>query len=276
MDFALSEEQELLQDTLRDFVQKECPPARVRELFDGAGHDPELWNGLVELGVGGLALPERYGGAGLEILDLALASEVLGEGCVPGPFLGHALAGLAILWGGSEAQRERWLPRLATGNALGSVALGESAGLALSASLADVIAIGAPGGGLALVERGDTALVIEPLDGVDRSRRLGRVRAERARREPLTAAGAAERARDAGLVLLAADAFGAAWRLLRMTIEYTGQRQQFGTRLAQFQAVKHQLADAATALEPTRALWWYAAHAQDRLPDEAAGSAALA
>ena len=206
MDFALSEEQELLQDTLRGFVQKECPPARVRELFDGAGHDPRLWSGLIELGVGGLALPERYGGAGLEILELALASEVLGEGAVPGPFLGHALAGLAILWAGSDAQRERWLPRLATGTALGSVALGEPGDRwlpadgpqrrprgarrrCLSASLADVLVIGTAGGGLALVERGAAGVKLEPLDGLDRTRRIERVSLEGARAEPLDRSG---------------------------------------------------------------------------------------
>jgi alkylation response protein AidB-like acyl-CoA dehydrogenase len=80
--------------------------------------------------------------------------------------------------------------------------------------------------------------------------------------------------RDAALTLLAADAFGAAWKLLRMTLEYVGTREQFGTALAQFQGVKHQLANAATDLEPTRGLLWYAAHAVDHLPDRATHAAA--
>jgi alkylation response protein AidB-like acyl-CoA dehydrogenase len=126
MDFGLSEEQRLLQDTIRGFAAKECPIARLREVFEaGAGGDPALWKGLAEIGVGGLALPESYGGSGLEVLDLALVSEVIGESALPVSFLGHALAGLALAWGGSPAQRERWLPQLATGDVLGTIAFGE-------------------------------------------------------------------------------------------------------------------------------------------------------
>jgi alkylation response protein AidB-like acyl-CoA dehydrogenase len=81
--------------------------------------------------------------------------------------------------------------------------------------------------------------------------------------------------RDAGLVLLAADAFGCAWQLIRATISYLSAREQFGTRLVQFQAIKHQLANLAAELEPSRALWWYAAHAQDHIPAQAERAAAI-
>ena len=75
MDFGLSEEQEMLQETLRGFAEKECPTTRVRELFDaGQGHDPVLWSGLAEMGIAGLAVPEQHGGAGLDLLDVALAA----------------------------------------------------------------------------------------------------------------------------------------------------------------------------------------------------------
>lgn len=126
MNFDTSEEQELLQETIRQFLEGECPPPRVREIFDGdAGHDPALWKGMVELGLAGLAVPEEYGGAGLEILELALVTEELGFGCAPGPFFGHSLATVALAAGGSNAQKQQWLPKLATGDAVGSVALGE-------------------------------------------------------------------------------------------------------------------------------------------------------
>ena len=127
MNFDLSDEQELLQETVRQFAANECPPNRVRAIFDGEeGHDAALWKGLVELGLGGIALPDEYGGAGLERRDLALVAETLGAAATPGPFLGHALAGLAILYGGSDAQKKSWLPKLATGELLGSVALAET------------------------------------------------------------------------------------------------------------------------------------------------------
>ena len=77
MDFGLSEEQEMLQETIRGFAQNECPTTRLRELFDeGEGHDPALWSALAEMGVAGLIVPEEHGGAGMEILDLALVDVV--------------------------------------------------------------------------------------------------------------------------------------------------------------------------------------------------------
>jgi alkylation response protein AidB-like acyl-CoA dehydrogenase len=87
---------------------------------------------------------------------------------------------------------------------------------------------------------------------------------------------AAQRVRDAGLVLLAADAFGGAWRLIELTRAHVSAREQFGSPLAQFQAVKHQLANMATDIEPTRGLWWFAAHAQDHVREQAERSAAIA
>jgi alkylation response protein AidB-like acyl-CoA dehydrogenase len=299
MNFGLSEEQEVLQETVRGFVDRECPPPRLRELFDaGSGHDPALWKGMAEMGLAGLVVPEAWGGAGLELLDLALVAETLGAGCVPGPFLGHSLGCLALVLGASEAQRERWLPALASGAALASVAFAEEGerwdpedwtaaerrgrlhGSKLyvpAAELADLLVVGVRGGGLALVEKGAPGLRSQPQNGVDRTRPLARLELDGAPCDPLPADPAvAGRVRDAGLVALAADAFGVASRLVQMTVDYTRVRQQFGTPLAQFQAVKHQLANMATAVEPTRALFWYAAHAFDHLPGEAARAAAIA
>jgi alkylation response protein AidB-like acyl-CoA dehydrogenase len=299
MDFGISDEQRLLQDTIRGFAAAECPPARLRPIFEtGQGHDPALWKGLVEIGVGGLALPEEHGGSALEVLDLALAAEVIGESALPVPFLGHVLAGLAIAWGGSPAQRAMWLPRLATGDMLATIALGEpgerwqpeqwQAELASGwlsgrklfvpdGGAADLLVVGARGGELALVPRGAAGVRCTAVSGVDRTRALAALELADAEAERLPdGARVAARVRDAGLVLLAADAFGAAWRLLRMTAAYAGTREQFGTRLAQFQAVKHQLADAVTELEPMRGLLWYAAHAVDHLPERGPHAAAVA
>src|SRR5262245_6221680 len=127
MHFGLTEEQELLQQTIREFATKELPPPKLRAIFEtNTGFDAALWRGAAEVGVAGLIAPERYGGAGLSLLDLALAFEVLGEAAMPGPFLGHALAVLALVRGGSDAQRERWLPLLASGAAIGTIALAEA------------------------------------------------------------------------------------------------------------------------------------------------------
>jgi len=298
MNFDLSEEQHLLQETVKLFVEKECPPARLREIFDGdEGHDPALWKGLAEMGVAGLALPEEYGGAGLEMLDLALVAEALGYGALPGPFFNHAVGALAISLGGSPAQKERWLPALAKGEAIATCALAEegggwqpadwalACGATLSgvkchvpfASLADVVVVGVAGGGLALVEAAAGGLACEPVDVADRTRRLELLRLEEAPCELLPeGASVSEQVRDLALVLLAADAFGGASRCVEMSVEYAKIREQFGVPIAQFQAVKHQLANLALEVEPSRGLYWYAAHALDHVRDEAPRTAAIA
>jgi alkylation response protein AidB-like acyl-CoA dehydrogenase len=298
VNFDTSEEQELLQDTVRQFAERECPPQRVREIFDGeALHDPALWKGLCELGVAGLVVPEAHGGAGLELIDLALVAETLGYHGTPGPLLGHALACLALVRGGSPEQQRSWLPRLASGAALGSVALAEPGGRWLpdawqlasegglrgekrfvpAAEVADLLVVGTAGGGLALVESGAAGVSVSPYAGVDRARRVANVRFEGAACEPLPrGAEAAVRVRDAGLVLLAADAFGAASRLVDMAVEYAKMREQFGVTIGHFQALKHQLANMAVEIEPARGLFWYAAHAWDHVPADAERYAALA
>jgi len=298
MHFGLTEEQKLLQETVRSFVATECPAPRVRELFEsGTGFDPALWKGLSEMGISGLVVPEVYGGAGLELLELALVAEQLGAGVLAAPLLGHSLASLALVLAGSPAQKERWLPALASGTTHGSVALAEEGdvwepdGWSLrvdggrlrgvkrhvpGGADAELLVVGTAGGGLALVQRG-AGVRVEPEPGLDRTRPLATLHFEGASCEPLPEGAAASgRLRDAGLAVLAADAFGAAWRLVQMTVEYAKSRQQFGQPIAQFQAVKHQLADMATSIEPARGLFWYAAHAWDHLPDEAPRAAAVA
>ena len=299
MDFGLSEEQEILQRTVAQFLENECPLARVRELYDAdQPYDPGVWKGLCELGVAGLLVPEQHGGAGLGMVDLALVAETLGCAAFPGPFLGHALASVALLAGGSGAQQERWLPRLASGEALGSVALGEAGGAwepeawtptldgdAVSGSKtwlpgaagADLLVVGAAGGELVLVERDAPGVALRPVESLDRTRRLDDLVLERAPCERLPGGpAAAARVRDAGLVLLAADAFGGASRLLELSVAYAKTREQFGVTIAHFQAVKHKLADMAVEVEPARGLFWYAAYAWDALPQESARAAALA
>jgi alkylation response protein AidB-like acyl-CoA dehydrogenase len=298
MDFGLSEEQRLLQHTVEQFLAKENDATRLRARFDAEeAFDAGFWRGLSELGLAGLLIPEAHGGAGLALLDAALVAETLGRFAAPGPSLGHTLASLALVLGGSPAQQERWLPKLATGDAVGSVAFAEpDAGwqpeewhAAVASTLsavkqhvpyaarADVIVVGTAGGGLALVEREAGRLVIEPFPGVDRTRRLDTVRFEGAACDALPGGAAASaRVRDAGLVLLAADAFGGASRLVEMTVEYARTREQFGVTIGHFQALKHQLANMALEVEPARALYWYAAHAFDQAPEEAPRMAALA
>jgi alkylation response protein AidB-like acyl-CoA dehydrogenase len=297
VNFDLTEEQLMLQDTVNQAMQNECPITHLRTIFDGeSGHDAPLWKTLSELGVVGLAIPEEYGGAGLEILDLAVTAEMLGYHAAPGPFLGHALAALAIATGGSAEQKEKWLPALASGDRIGSVALAEDGGRWLPdqwqmaggeringrkefvpfAELADLLVVGLAGGELAVVEKDAAGITMEVVDGADLTRRFQHVSFASTPCESLVGASAAERVRDVGRVLLAADAFGGSRRLLEMCVEYAKTREQFGVTIGHFQALKHQLASMALDVEPNRGLYWFAAYAQDHAPEEAERIAAIA
>src|SRR5262245_56545584 len=117
MDFDLNEDQRLLHETLTRFFSKEFSLAEVRKVFESDdGASPALWEALAGFGVLGALIDESHGGMGLELLDVAVAAECLGAAGAPGPFLEHVLAGLAISLGGSDAQKERWLPGLADGS----------------------------------------------------------------------------------------------------------------------------------------------------------------
>lgn len=301
MDFGLSEEQTLLQDTIRRFVDSDCPPSRTRQIVEGdLPSDPDLWRSLTELGIPGLSIDTSHGGSGLELLDLALVAEVLGWGATPGPFLANAMGAIALS-SGDEPSRERWLPGVATGEIVLTLAIGEAGGewdpdrlqtragsgrlrgektLVPSADAADVLLVAAndeEGPGVWAVERGAPGLAIERLAGVDGTRPLCHVRLEDTPASKVVAGRTAiDRARDAGLVLIAADASGGAHRCLEMTRDYALTREQFGQPIAAFQGVKHQLANVACDLEPAVSLWWYAAHAFDHITDRAERHAALA
>jgi alkylation response protein AidB-like acyl-CoA dehydrogenase len=266
------------------------------------GYDPVLWKGLAELGLAGIHLPGEYGGSELEILDLAVVAETLGSLAAPVPFLSHSLASLAISLAGSDDQKSRWLPGLASGELLASVALAEGGGnwlpdqWTLSASAgakstisgtkeivefgeqADLFVVGLAGGHFGVVERHAEGVEVQRVEGADRTRRIARVSFDSTPIERLEEGGneAAARVRDVGLVLLAADAFGGASKLVDMSVEYAKNREQFGVTIGHFQALKHQLANMAVEIEPSRALYWYAAHALDHVPAEAERSAALA
>jgi alkylation response protein AidB-like acyl-CoA dehydrogenase len=301
MDFGLSEEQRLLQDTIRRYVETECPTTRVRTIMESAtGHDTALWQGLAELGVTGLVVPIEHGGAGLELLDAALAAEVLGWCCAPGPFLGSTMAAIALIEGADAAVQAKLLPAIASGERLVTLALGEGLGewdadrltatvaggkltgekpLVPYGDVADAIIVAARDGdgpGLWLVERGAPGLTATALKVFDMTRRVSMLGFAGTPAVKIGAGRAAiDRARDAGLVLLAADAFGGAAKCIDMTVKYSLTREQFGQPIGAFQGVKHQLADLTTDLEPTRSLWWYAAHAFDHIKDKSERHAAI-
>ena len=300
MHFGLSEEQEQLQETFRSFIAGECPPVRRRELFEaGTGCDSSIWGRMAEIGLTALLVPESFGGAELEILDLALVCEVAGAGALPSPLLEHSLACLALVDGGSAEQKQRWLPRLASGELLGTVALGETGDVwepeswaateadglldgrkayVPSAAQAGLVVVGIRGGGLAVAETEDAkGLAFQDQCGIDRARPIGQLSFEGTPCELLPGGHeTSRRVLDAGLAALAADSHGAATQLITLSAHYAKDRKQFGFPIAQFQAVKHEIARIGTDIEPTRALFWYAAHALDRQLPDASRAAAMA
>jgi len=301
MDFGLSEEQKALASTVGRYLSERCPTTRVRAVMEGdSGHDGELWQGLMDLGVGALGVPESHGGMGAEFLDLALVADELGYACAPGPFLGAAMATVALAGGDDDEAAARWLPRIASGETLATAAVGEAGGrwdegeiaavvkdgrlnctklFVPYAALADVhvvAATDADGIGVWLVERDAATVVTSELSGNDRTRRLSSVEYRGAEARCIGGREAFAKMRDAALVLIAADAYGGARRCLEMARDYALTREQFGQPIGAFQAVKHQLANLAVEIEPSLSLWWYAAHAFDRIPADASRHAALA
>ena len=294
MNFGLSEEQRILDEAVRGFLKDRAPLELLRETAaGGTGFDPDLWQGLCELGVPGLLIPAEFGGAGLGVLEAALVAEALGYAAVPAPFLAASVMGpLVFLHSGTQRQRSEWLPRIAAGEVRPAVAMTAIAGTTQTADLraeggrlsgqvqglldagaATHIIVQLRGGSAALVGREDAGVRLEAQPTLDRTRPLATVTFDGAACEMLQASndptGAASRVLAAGRVVLAADTLGAAQCMLDKAVAYARERVQFGRVIGSFQAVKHSCAEMVSMLEPCRALVWYAAHAQDAVPEEA-------
>src|SRR5581483_10631862 len=130
MNFDFSDDQKQLRDQARKFLSEKCPPKAVRAVLDGkAPYDKELWKGFAEMGFLGVAIPEEYGGAGAGHLELCVIAEEVGRALAPVPFSSTVyLAAEALLMAGSDAQKKKWLPKVASGEAIGTLALFEGKG----------------------------------------------------------------------------------------------------------------------------------------------------
>jgi alkylation response protein AidB-like acyl-CoA dehydrogenase len=130
MDFSFTEEQDMLRISARDFLTKECPKAKVREMaVDERGYDPQMWHSMAELGWMGLIFPEEYGGMGASFVDLVILMEEMGRNILPSPFFSTiALCALSLLEYGSSEQKTKFLPQIAKGEAIWTFALAESSG----------------------------------------------------------------------------------------------------------------------------------------------------
>ncbi|MGE0418544.1 MAG: acyl-CoA dehydrogenase family protein [Acetobacteraceae bacterium] len=294
MEFALSLEQRQFDDSLRAFLKDRIPMERLRALAeDASGYDEDLWHGTLELGLQGLLVPERFGGAGLGILDAVVAAEALGHAAAPIPFTGSiVMASLAFMHSATEAQQDEFLPQVAGGEIRVAVAFAGLSGQTgaatatldgdrLSGKIAAVMDAGHATHYVVYLPDGHAAVVATDTSGVsshmyrslDRTRPTVDVTFDGARAVRLDAANdpqaAARRVLDAGRLMLAADTLGAAQNMLDKAVAFAKERVQFGRVIGSFQGVKYPLADCVTMLEPCRGMVWYAGHAQDTIPEEA-------
>jgi acyl-CoA dehydrogenase len=288
MNFDFPDDLKLLREQARKFLRERNSVAAARRVLEGGEpYDKELWQEIAAMGWTGAAIPEEYGGAGLGHLGLCVLAEELGYALAPVPFASSAyLATEALLAAGSEQQKKRWLPKLAAGEAIGTLAHAEGPGAATPRSLrttveggkisgtkvpvpdgtvADVAVVAAKGGALYLVDLSGAGVKRAAVETVDPSRAHARIAFEGAAAEPLGAAadGAAllKRIQDRAAVLIAFEQVGGAQAALDMAKAYAMERYAFGRPIGSFQAIKHKLADVYVATELARSNAYYGAWA---------------
>ncbi len=293
MQFGLSESQQILKDTARKFFAGECPIATVRKIMEtDAAYDAGLWQKLAEQGFTGIITPEEHGGMGLGKVELILLMEEAGYALLPGPFFSTvALAAPVLDAMGTAAQKKKYLEPIATGRARSTLALVESngswdvSGLQLSAAgeklsgtklfvtdaaIADFIIVAARNG-MFVVEAKASGLRIEPMKGMDLTRKIYSVEFNNTPAEKLGGRGSLEQALNVATVALCAEMVGGMQRTLETTVAYAKTRKQFGKPIGIFQAVQHLCADMYLETESSRSAAYYASWAlEENAPDAAA------
>jgi alkylation response protein AidB-like acyl-CoA dehydrogenase len=271
MDFDFNDEQREIKSTAREFIASRFKPEKVRELAESdSPYDDALWKEMCDLGWPGIAIAEEHGGQGLGVVELVILQEELGYACAPSPMISNAFAGAVIEAAGSDEQRERWLPGIASGEGRGAAEFtNEDGGIVGAAGGASILVL-ADGDGARLVEPAEATL--ERLDLIDTTRAYFRVTADGGDSLPGDVAGAV----DIGTVALAAELVGVAQRGLDIAVEYAKERQQFDRPIGAYQAVSHRLADMLWDVEEARSLTYYAAWAADAQPESLPLAASMA
>ncbi len=294
MRFDLSEEQYMLRDSIEATFSEHNTNGNMQSRYDHQiQFDESAWARQVDMGLPGVMVPIERGGSNLDVLTLSNVSEMNGYYAISTPMEYQALVAWALAKFGDVVLIDRWLDSILSGKVKATIALAESNGSRPEdwtidgASLegkklfvpfagdADLILVGVKGGGVSLIVTGDERVEISPIESLDRSRPLFIVSFKEAIGFPL-GEDVGKQLYDALLILLAADAFGAAKQCLEMATDYVKTREQFGKAIAEFQAVKHQLAKCALELEPSRFLYWHAAHCWDIRTVDVSRQASLA
>ena len=291
MNFDFSDDQKLLQQTARDYLAEHAPLTVCREILEGdADYAEGLWKGAAEMGWQGAVIPEEYGGAGFGYLELVLIAEEVGRALAPIPFSSSVyVATEAILRFGSDDQKKKLLPGLASGDAIGTYALTEKPGQQTIegvearveggkltghkspvadgniATFALVAAQGDGGLSLYLVDLTGDGVSRKSIEAFDPSRPMASIDFDGAPAELLGTGGqGAEQTSallDRSAVLMAFEQLGAASRSFELTKEFVEGRYAFGRPIASFQAIKHRMADLYCEVELARSNCFYGAWA---------------
>ena len=304
MNFEFSDEQKQMAAEARRFLAAKCPTTAVRAVLEGPEpYDKALWKGLAEMGFLGVVIPEAYGGLGLGYLELCVIAEEMGRALAPVPFSSSVmLATEFLLAAGGDDQKARWLPKLASGEAIGTFAFAEKAGavtprtIQLAAvngrltgaktavpdgEIADVAIVAARSGNqvsLHLVDLTSAGVTRTSLETIDPSRGHARIDFTDVEAQPLGAPEDGWRILtevfDRAAILTAFEQLGGADRALEMARDYALERMAFGRPIGSFQAIKHMLTDMYVSATLARSNGYYGAWALStgaaELPEAAA------
>lgn len=312
MNFGLTEEQEILKNVARRFIEERAQMPKVRDVMESPeAFDDKLWLEMAGLGWFGLTIDEAYGGAGLGFVDLAVLLEETGRGLLPGPLVSTSLAAAAISEFGGDEQKKRYLPSLADGSAIGTLALLEandtlgpegvtltatkdSAGYRLTgtktfvhdAGVATLFVVAFRADGevtLAVVPASADGVTSKTYATIDATKRMGNLKLDNVRvpeSDVIAGAGKGEAALvrliDLAAVAVTAEMVGAMDRAHEITTGYAKERIQFGAPIGKYQGVKHPLAEMYVDIETSRSLVYYAAWCVSENPDALPVAAARA
>ncbi|MGA9796238.1 MAG: acyl-CoA dehydrogenase family protein [Rhizomicrobium sp.] len=296
MNFDFSDDQKMLRDSARKFLSEKCATKTVRKVFEGAqGYDKDLWKQIAQMGWLGTAIPEEFGGLGLGYLELCVVAEELGRAIAPVPFSSTVyLFAEAILAAGTDEQKKKYLPKIASGELIGTFARAEGAGAVtpkstratfkggklsgkkiavvdgMDADFAIVLArssddAGERGTALAIVDLKGAGVARRAEDSIDPSRKHAEITFDNAGAEALGKAGEGwqitSRVLDRAAILTAFEQVGGADVCLVMAKDYAMQRYAFGRLIGSYQAIKHKLADMYINTELARSNAYYGAWA---------------
>ena len=294
MYFGLSEEQQFFKDNVNKFLNDHASLDIVKKIIDNNDLDMknEIANGILNLGINSLLVPEKYGGLGLDLLFAAAVSQSLGENVAPFSFAGsYVMAPIALSLGGNEDQKNKYLNSIVNNKMKFAVGFSEYIAarnnfgflfknntvsgksiFVLDVENSTHLLIADEAGQIGVININDKNIKLTELTTVDKTRTYFEIQFEKALvdilEETKSNINAVTRSIDAGRIVLAADSLGASEALLTKAVEYSKERKQFGRAIGSFQAIKHMCAEMAADLEPCYSLVWHAAHCFDNIPDE--------